>query len=118
MFARETRYDTLMIEPESVIGAAESVAVVDAEKVAIVDGENVTILDADLERAVLTEAAPLAQIDLLNEDEKNPAELSRPASLRYKHTPFYENRINNSDESKIEEVKKLLMEYKRIIKEI
>ena len=29
-----------------------------------------------------------------------------------------QNRINNSDESKIEEVKKLLMEYKRIIKEI
>ena len=29
-----------------------------------------------------------------------------------------QNRINNSDESKIDEVKKLLMEYKRIIKEI
>ena len=29
-----------------------------------------------------------------------------------------QNRVNNSDESKIDEVKKLLMEYKRIIKEI
>ncbi len=29
-----------------------------------------------------------------------------------------QNRINNSDESKIDEVKKLLMEYKRIIKEV
>ena len=29
-----------------------------------------------------------------------------------------QNRINNSDENKIDEVKKLLMEYKRIIKEI
>ncbi len=88
LFALLLTAESAPISPESVIGAAESVAVVDAEKVAIVDGENVTILDADLERAVLTEAAPLAQIDLLNEDEEDPAELSRPALFSIENAPI------------------------------
>ena len=56
--------------------------------------------------------------DLLSAGKINETELYLLAGCPPCQKFSMQNRIHNSDESKIDEVKKLLMEYKRIIKEI